>query len=116
MGTVISLILILALIGLATLRLWERRRYASLRRLADVLLARSTFRTRQGNKDGLLSFRLRQAARRGAQGTSVSCRQESLANRIRKEQGNAQAREMQAMQARDLQELYKQRKARKRLR
>jgi hypothetical protein len=108
MGTIISLVVILALIGLATLRLWERRRYASLRRLADVLLARSTFRTRQGNKDGLLSFRLRQAARRGAQ--------ESLANRIRKEQGNAQAREMQAMQARDLQELYKQRKARKRLR
>lgn len=107
MGSLIVLGVLLFLVALAALRLWERRRYATLRRLADVLLARSTFNVRQGNRDGLLAFRLRQAARRGAQ--------EGLANRIRKEQGNAQSKEMQAVQARDLQELYKQRKARKRL-
>lgn len=103
-----ALIAILVLVALAALRLWERRRYATLRRLADVLLVRSTFSTRQGNRDGLLAFRLRQAARRGAA--------KSLENRLYQGQRNAQTREMQAMQARDLQELYKQRKARKRLR
>lgn len=108
MGTLVALLVLLTLIGLASLRLWERRRYATLRRLADILLARSTFSTRKGNRDGLLAFRLRQAARRGVT--------QGIANRLRQEQGNAKAREMQAMQARDLQELYKQRKARKRLR